>query len=475
MSKSSLSAHEDLANGLLVLLKFMLVLIVGLVNVVRDQLGLEADFAYGIVNATPRSQASTDGDFRLSLYPLVLRPHSSKSFSTQSLQAFVKPRENGESCIELRLGDDPSGEGWISLPARLLSSADNGALPGSAGTQTKATSFRVVSYSLPAEGLSRNREYCATYQVAFTNRSEDKRSAPQAYRVIYDPPNLGDQWRLGEAVVVQGRWTPLPEEIRGLALTTGLQGIEIDSSGRFRSVERFDGDQDTRTVTFQVGTRIESLDAENRSILIAGESVAIELGPDVVFRRYDSDPESFSDGAFSDLAPGDAIWIDPADQGMVRSAEGSLGAQLELTVRRNMPPRSIFIGERGQEANIVQLLFPKDAVREAMEALNGRRAWLFPLGESIVDPDGVRSDGASDIELPFRSFAWRDGRSPQGFRLMRDPRSRGAVLVIEDPRRLQDQDLSLVVRDEFTTVPIALRIRVMQRSAWERLGRELAN
>ncbi len=478
MGNSNSGPGEDLANILLVLLKFLLVITVGLIDVVKNQLGLDAGFSYKVVNATPTTQVSSNGEFKVSLFPLMLKPHWKSDLVNTQIQVLIRSKGEDSNCSETFSSNITSNEEWIDPEEQKPTDADEESPRsdenGKAETG-KRSSFRSETFMLPKIQRSSTKEYCFKYRVVFDNGG-DRSSVrvPGSFEVEYEPPRSDLHWELSHMTVVQGRWVSRPDELRGVPLRKQTGGVELE--GQEIRFVRVSDTLTPRLFDFEIDERIAEIGHNDFTLRLTGSEKLVQLPEDVIYLRSENDSESFDEVGFSDLKKGDAVWIEPGRKATVRAAPGRLVARLPVTVRRNLPPRSIYKELGREKADRVELLFPKDVFHDSdgwFENEGGLTARYFLLHRYIIDPDGVDNNGMPHIEIPFKKFSWPDGKKPTGFRLASGPEGSSAVLIVERPWGFEGAQIELEVEDDFGSAIITLQIVTMSRDNWGKLGSDL--
>ena len=526
MKKRISNPHQDFANLLLIVLKFLLVIIIGLQGLLR-QLGLEPDQITGIVNATPSEQLS-EGEFQLSFYALYYAPGA--DFEVVNYRLEVTPWKCWQVCAigsedwdALKASELESGNGeshlpvsWVKLETRHLTKhgkpdpslsqteqptppEGDGEQSGLLGTsQDQASSndstlqespgkrpseiFNQV-FQLKASDEERDPSqgtYQVVYRVTFVEEDNSGKrtshwvrdSGGQGFRVIYSPGE--EEWRLAPIQIVRGRWAELPQELRAFQVATADSDTRLEirnSNGTpLLQVKNYRGltinsFEERLRITTRVGSK--SVLEDYFEIAAANQRVGVS---DAKLQRFDPVSGNYVRGEFKDLSAGDAVYFeladgDGTDASLVRYGSEVM-AKVPVVIEENLPPRSVYRGRGGDTDTRVALYFPLNAEYSIVNNSAGN-TWYFNLNKFIIDPDGLRQ-GAPSLHIPFRNIVPR-GNWLTRYDLVRD-NSTGDTFLMVDPSNLAfppsgelSENLGLSISDEWNrSVAITVQVRYLR-------------
>lgn len=452
--------YEDFSNLLLMLLKFLLIVAIGLQGLrgIVTQLGLNPEAKTGIVNATPLSQAAIDGNFRLSFYPVIY------SARVDSSEVKVAARLCSENCAvdwdSLPEGL-PQGQQWRDMPAGSFTFNRRDETPEEAA-RTLAERLHAETYSLLGQIPG---TYSVVYQVSFNfNNESETHRVPQVFTVNSQTQQEGE-WRLDPIRIVKGQSSPLPDTLAGFQLAADT-GSQLQVRGDQLSLVRrnFRGN-DFFVEPLYVQNQVGQVDTQNNFFIVGGRT--IQAGQ-ARFLRYDESSNGFLRAEFRQMNEGNRVYYEaatPDDSGrteatLVRFAADRLPVQVPVVAQNNLPPRGIYRGSGGRSDTSVLLYFPQ----HSFNFLGGRELWYFDLSQHIIDPDGVRG-GQPSVQVYFRNYGKR-GQWPSDFDLIPDPATGGALLTF-DPNTLRrylnarnQMRVGLLVSDDGWRGAVAINITI---------------
>lgn len=456
------SQHEDFANLLLIVLKFFLLIIIGLNRMLGD-LGLDPSENTGVVNATPLVQSSGDGTFQLSYYPVVY-------------VAGFEYRNSAEiwicrDCEDIQdwEGFSPSPEGWHQVRS---------------GPPRGANGSRLRTYSVSlkdVQGLGQlyAGTYTAIYKVVFEEASNSSSRLGQwlrggtpehwvkgNFRIEYQPDVEGP-WMLPPVQIVRGRSEAPPALLRNFEIQSDDARLKVQG----QTAQRLSASTSESSFNANLQVLTAIVEKGENYFVARGSAERIFVDEETGFLKGSIQGNRYIKGSFTDLSgpspgsdSGDRVYYalkPPTSEGSKANVASEvrygsrLPATLPVVVQRNLPPRSIYRAAGGSDRE-VYLNFPSDVYFEA-----SRQTLYFNLSRHIIDPDGVDSGGSPQVKVSFRDY--RQGMPwNSNYSLQEDPGTRNTWLVISDPLVVRSGDqLSITVSDEANRgIRISLHIAV---------------